>query len=714
MSIKKLCSIGLLNINLNLTLKKSLVDNYNFNIDDYNSIEDIEKIFYPKTDIESGNSKEILNNIDYINYISLSSDDHLLNTLFYINRAYKVKTFIEFLIPNEIKFNKSNYFLKNLINEILNRNYFFVVENNIINKSSNINFIIKIINDDNEKIISKKEFKLNEENENNDNDIFDNEYFNSYKLNYDFSKNDFLLIDLDSIKSLKWKSYDDLILFISNIKTNNNLKIILSINKNSLIINNPNNKIIFDILKTNKTIIESSDIIFGFKNSINNFLKEYSTKNRIKPIKNNDSIKYRLCSPKCRIHNKYFNYLNSNLDYNLKNNNNNNLIAYDIKKYKNNIQRLTIVLDDFDYLTIYNQEFEESETNENIEPYIENFCFSLLNKSHTEKEFKENKKLIENNFDKCFHIFIGGFLSRFINNNDPSGNSKNYEECFIAGNLTLKNYLYLLKNNNDYIIDIDEYNVVVPKIKKSLKEQLYKERREEIRKIRKKEEKFVLDCINASKSQKKEYNSLLDFNCTSYLSKKNIINHLVKYNFINKNNKNKTIKRNHCIPITNKNSINELYIKKYNYLNKKINNYVPLVNKSKRNLEKNNIKIMFKKIFNNDDNNNINNNKSISNKNNDTDFNNYIYKTYNKDMEINMDKENKKLNIKIPPLSLRNKTYDKKIEENYLTNRRNIDHCDTSSNYFETKYIEYLFKLYQPKKKFKAFLYNLSNLKVKK
>ena len=123
---------------------------------------------------------------------------------------------------------------------------------------------------------------------------------------------------------------------------------------------------------------------------------------------------------------------------------------------------------------------------------------------------------------------------------------------------------------------------------------------------------------------------------------------------------------------------------------------------------------MFKKIFNNDDNNNINNNKNISNKNNDTDFNNYIYKTYNKDIEINMDKENKKLNIKIPPLSLRNKTYDKKIEENYLTNRRNIDHCDTSSNYFETNYIEYLFKLYQPKKKFKAFLYNLSNLKVKK
>ena len=57
----------------------------------------------------------------------------------------------------------------------------------------------------------------------------------------------------------------------------------------------------------------------------------------------------------------------------------------------------------------------------------------------------------------------------------------------------------------------------------------------ELRDNKKKEEKFVLDCVNANKSQKKEYNSLLDINCVSYLSKKIIFSHLAKNNFINKN-----------------------------------------------------------------------------------------------------------------------------------------------------------------------------------
>ena len=33
----------------------------------------------------------------------------------------------------------------------------------------------------------------------------------------------------------------------------------------------------------------------------------------------------------------------------------------------------------------------------------------------------------------------------------------------------------------------------------------------------------------------KDYNSLLDFNCSSYLLRKNILNHLTKHNFINQN-----------------------------------------------------------------------------------------------------------------------------------------------------------------------------------
>ena len=724
MSIKKLCSIGLLNIKLNLTLRQSFAENNNFNIDEYNSIEDLEKLFYPKIDLNADESNN--NSIDYINYISLSSDDNLLNTLLFINRAYKTKTFIEFLIPNEIKFNKNNYFLKSFINEILYRNYFFVVENNIINETSKIKLIIKILKDNNDEIISKKEFNLIEERDKNENDIFNNEYFETYKLNYDFNKNEYFFIDIDSIKLLKWKTYNDLYLFILNIIKNIKIKIILSINKDSLICNN--NKInrdketIYDILDINKNIIECSDIIFCFKNSINNFLREYSIKNRTKIIKINGSTQYRVRSS---TYNRHSNNFKQNSELFVKNNIE-DLIRYDNNKFRKQIPRLSLILDDFDYLTLYNQEFDESSSIEiSIEPYNEIFCFSLLNKNHTNKEFRENINFLSNNSDKCFHIFIAGFLSRFINNIDLSGNVNSYEECFIAGNLLLKNYLILLKNNIDYITDVDEYNVVVPKIKKCLKERLYKQKKEELRKIRKKEQKFILDCINSSKSQKKNYNSLLDVNCSSYLTKKNILNHLTKNNFINQDGK---ILKDPGSSRQN-NSINKFLNKigKFNYYNlynkiiyKKEYSPTPLlVNHSNRLLNTDNKKIIFKRIFesNEDKKNTINNNNSSNNKiaNNSS---KYLYKNktlYNK--TPNTYRTNK-ATIKIPFIHKIKKSFDGIKEKDYIkTNRKSIERFDTMVNYYGKDYNEYLFKLYQPKKNYKNFLNNYEsnfNFRMKK
>ena len=707
MSIKRLCSIGLLNINLNLILNKSFTEKHNFNIDNYNTITDLQHLFFPKKEN---------NSIDYLDYISLSSDDNLLNTLFFINRAYKTKTFIEYLIPNEIKIYKNRFFIKSLINEILNRNYFFVVENNIINKTSKVKLIIKILNDDKGEIISKKEFKLVDENNNIETDIFDNEYFESYKLNYDFSKSNYFFIDLDSIKSLKWKINDDLILFMTNIIKNNKIKIILSINENSFIINekhhNKDNKeIIYDIFQTNKNIIDLSDIIFCFKNSMNKFLKDFSNKKRTKLIKNNNSIMFRALSP-TNPH-RLFNCKKINFDLNCKSTDH-DLIACDNNKYRKNIPRLTVILDGFDYLTIYKQEFDEKDSIEiNIEPYYENFCFSLLNKNHTLKEFKENKKFLENNSDKCFHIFIGGFLSRYINNTNSTGKEINYEECFLAGNLMLKNYLILSKNNIDYITDIDEYNIVVPKIKKCLKERLYEEKKETLRKIRIKEKKFVLDCINQSKSQKKEYNSLLDFNCTSFLSKKNIFNNLTKNSFINSYENKAIFDKNYLF----KNKTPQSYNNKYTNINQIgiINSPLIIKKQNKFILPNNNEKkkIMLKKIYNK--NFEIDNyNKSATKINNKT-LPTFLYKHNINDKSDNY--MNKKINIKKLNLNLRKTRYDlKKFENKYLSNRKIYERFDTSSNSCEKdkEYIKYLFKLYQPNKKFKSFLYNLSNLKPKK
>ena len=731
MSIKKLCSIGLLNIKLNLTLKKSFAEENNFNIDNFNNIEDLEQLYPHHIDSDS-NKLNSNGNIDYINYISLSSDDNLLNTLFFINRAYKVKTFIEFLIPNEIKYNNSNHFVKTLVNEILCRNYFFVVENNIINKPSTIKFIIKIIKDENNEIISKKEFMLTEEVEESEVDIFFNEYFEFYKLHYEFCKNDFFFIDLDSIKSLKWKTNNDLILFIINIIQNNNkLKLILSINENSLnkninkfdsISSKKSKEKNYDVLQTNKIIIESSDIIFCFKNPLNHFLKEYSVKNRTKIIKINDNAKYKLRSD------SFDRFVNSSkkTDLNFNRNNAIDLIIYDNNKYRKNIQRLSIILDDFDYLTIYNQEFGNDTPMEvTLEPYTENFCFNLLNKNHTNKEFKENKKILAKYSNKCFHVFIGGFLSRYINNTDSTGNVNSYEECFVAGNLMLKSYLILLKNNTDYITDIDEYNVVVPKTKKCQKERLYKERKEELRKIRQKEKKFVLDCTNTSKSQKKDYNSLLDFNCSSYLLRKNILDHLTKHKFINQNgdvledpsNTMKSPFKQNAIKIDR-----TYYYNKYNkiYLNNP--NYIKISNKISSNENENNNedeKYQFKRIFESYENNGnkpdnnfnkINNNiydfnkmNSTSNKFNYASSSDFIYKNsktfYNNNILYSNNGNIKKYN-----LYLKKNSHDVKKDDEHSTNRKIQARQDNSLNYLSKDYNAYLFKLYQPKKKYKTFL----------
>ena len=221
MSIKKLCSIGLLDIKLNLVLRKSFIEKNNFNINDYNSIKDIEELFYPHTennDINESSESEKENTennnrkINYLDYISLSTDDNLLNTLFYINRAYKTKTFIEFIMPNEIKFTQENYFVKSLLKDVLNRNYFFIVENNIIKTEAKIKLIIKIFNDENNEIISEKEFDLIEKNDVEDDVYLNNEgkVFDSSKLNYNFNKSDFLLIDYNILKLLKFTDNKDI------------------------------------------------------------------------------------------------------------------------------------------------------------------------------------------------------------------------------------------------------------------------------------------------------------------------------------------------------------------------------------------------------------------------------------------------------------------------------------------------------------------------
>ena len=519
MNPKKLCSLGILDININLILTESQAEKYDFNIDDYNTVSDLKNLFYPLT-------TDYNTEIDYFKHIFLSSDNNLINTLLYINRAYKPKTFIEFIMPNKLDFGSNTKFVHNLLIDVCNMNYLFIVENKIIDVNSNIKFNINIIDEETKENIETKTFDLFEMNDleikinNNEND---NENLNEnndsvlFNLDYNFDKVDFFLVDLFSYKELLYKNKYDIEKFLYKvIGDNKQIKIILIINKNCF-----TGYDFTSLIEKYREIIELSDIIFCDRKEINYFLRTYSNlKNCSIDINNGNSS---ITSKDNSINNNYLpginkDLLNKKIPYNLINNTNENnnldLIMFDNEKHRKNIPRISILFDSyFSSITLY----EQIGTHMEIETK-ETFHFKL--KQEKVDLFLKSGKIY-------FYIFIGGFLSRLIHN-------KSFRVCFYAGYLLLeKIFKNTIKKKN--IFKIDDYNVLVPNEKKGLKDKLIKLNEKILEDQKCKEKGFVLDCTNLNECKIKIYNPLLDTNCASYLLKKNIFEHLKNKGFINKN-----------------------------------------------------------------------------------------------------------------------------------------------------------------------------------
>ena len=209
-------------------------------------------------------SKDKNNNIKYLEYIFLSSKNNLINTLLCINRTNNAKTFIEFIMPNQVEFSENTK---------------FILESEILDVASNIKINIKIIDDDTNKITSSKIFNLFEVN-NVEESIFPyNDKYNSngimkVEIDYNFAYVDYFLIDLYTFKNdLKWKNNQDMIVFIAEIlnKHKKTAKIILIINDSCFLRYN-----LSSLLEAYKEIIELSDVIFSNKENLNCFLKTYN------------------------------------------------------------------------------------------------------------------------------------------------------------------------------------------------------------------------------------------------------------------------------------------------------------------------------------------------------------------------------------------------------------------------------------------------------
>ena len=90
MKIKRLCTLGVLDFNINLVLLNTQAKNLNFNIDSFKKIEDLKNLFFfeeDKSQITITNKGFINNsnkingfNANYLDNISLTSDNVLTHS----------------------------------------------------------------------------------------------------------------------------------------------------------------------------------------------------------------------------------------------------------------------------------------------------------------------------------------------------------------------------------------------------------------------------------------------------------------------------------------------------------------------------------------------------------------------------------------------------------------------------------------------------------
>ena len=481
MSIIRLSAIGNLDIEINFILRLSEAKYMKFDISKIKSPVDLKEVFCSEENINYDEEKPKIN---YLDYISLSSKNDFITTLLFINRAFKNKTFVELIMLNQIEFRNETSFLKGLIRKICVKNYFFLVENKIFDIPSSIKFNIKILKDDNDDIISSKSFQLFERNasvynnEEKDLNLFD-------KINYNFDNTQFFIANFSEFIKYKNDDCEEISLFYKNLISNaSNIKIITIFNENCI-----NTLSEIQVLDLFKDILSYSDYIFSDRKTLNNFYIYY---------------------------NKIYN------DNNYINEENDDLILKDNEKKRKLIERITILLEDLDLFQIYIQKGIKMEL-----IFNESYTGNSIWKSQNEEKEINNIKLINSNKKLLNGIFIGSFLSRLLY-------GKTMKTCITAGCLSVKNMLGMIKNNINYITDIDLYNVVVPFRKQSKRELIEKELYENQLKLFKQEKGFVLDCTNINASKKKEYNPLMDIYCQNFVFSKNNFTHLKKLGFINK------------------------------------------------------------------------------------------------------------------------------------------------------------------------------------
>ena len=187
----------------------------------------------------------------------------------------------------------------------------------------------------------------------------------------------------------------------------------------------------------------------------------------------------------------------------------------EIPHFKSSQTKLGLFLEDLQKFHIAEQRMNkvvnETTYDINLYPKINHF---------NQKIVDEYRRIMAMNNNYFKSIFFGGYFSSFVFNQD-------HYQSFISGAESTKRILEIFKNKIDFPINPDFYLIKLQK--KKIEKDLQKE------KLRQKEEKFVLDCINKTNSKIKSYNPLFDDNLNAFFASSIIRKQLKDKGFINTN-----------------------------------------------------------------------------------------------------------------------------------------------------------------------------------
>jgi hypothetical protein len=427
-------------------------------------------------------SQSLPKKLNIFDYIRLSSNNRSINTLLFINKAFKKKIFIEYITLNSIRLLQENLFMKDVLKHVTEQNFLFLVENKFIkNLESKIKFSIKINNNivacfenicdnfigKNNDNIKEKLLNVNKAiNNNNNNNNNDNNNDNIYNTN----------------------EFDNNIFKSSNTNNTNNNSIS---NSNSYITSNENSKLKGPSLSyTNsekeKKLENESKFNERIKNDNNNNDKTQNEIDKIdnenRPISNininNSSINNNNQSKKQK---QNFENLNSNLitdkekDNKKSSEKNTNSFAYDLNLNLNsNISsNKGLRLDENSGNLKIQSNLSQSPVKDKSEippneadltaDKIINIIKSegSINKSNNNinknLQENENERIIENNNDKFSgpNTNISNNNNDYENYNENNDNDNDNDDGFKNLNI-YDRFRYDFSGCNYFFIDIDE------------------------------------------------------------------------------------------------------------------------------------------------------------------------------------------------------------------------------------------------------------------